>query len=189
MFTVPECDNQNDRVLLHRIERRDQQAFERLYQRYTPRLTRYLRTFLESPELVEEVLHDVLLVVWQQAERYQATGRVSTWLFGIARHKACKAYARTMRPVSALPPAPEATNRNDPEHRMVRQECAHLVRQALAMLPPSEREVFLLTQEYGYPAQAIAVRQDCSIATVRYRLRQARRHLASILSAWEVGRN
>lgn len=104
--------DQDDRALLNRIALHDPQAFEAYYQRYKPRLTAYLRTLLKSPELIEDVLQDVMLVVWQQADRYRATGRVSTWLFGIARHKALRVHAQTTRAMSILPSEPEGADQD-----------------------------------------------------------------------------
>lgn len=147
-----------------------------------PRLTRYLQIVLGSHELVEDVRHEVLLVVWNQAGQYQAIGRVSTWLFGIARNKALKARARTAKRLPT-PSVSESVNESNPEHRLVLREQVHQMRRALNTLPPTQREVLLLTYEHAYSAQAIATHQECSIATVRYRLRQARRHLATALSA------
>ena len=186
-YTAPQepaplaCRDQDDLALLRRIAAHDHQAFERLYQHFTPRLTGYLRTLLPSSALVEEVLHDVWLVVWHQAVRYRAGGRVSTWLFGIARHKALKAQARETRSPLSQPPAPDQGDPTDPEYRVMRQEWAHLVRQALDALPPAQRQVLVLMYEHGYSAQAIATLQACSVVTVYYRRQQACHRLASRL--------
>jgi RNA polymerase sigma-70 factor (ECF subfamily) len=67
---------------------------------------------------------------------------------------------------------------------LTQRDQARLVRQALDTLPPREREVFVLTYSYHYSAQAIAAYQDCTVATVRYRMRQARHRLAATLTAW-----
>jgi RNA polymerase sigma-70 factor (ECF subfamily) len=175
------CCNQDDLALLRRIAAHDHQAFERFYQRFTPRLTSYLRTLLISNELVEEVLHDALLVVWHQAARYRAGGRVSTWLFGIARHKALKAQAREARSLLSQPPAPDQVDPTDPEYNAMHQELTRLVRQAVDTLPPAQRQVLVLMYEHGYSAQAIALLQGCSVATVHYRKQQACRRLATRL--------
>ena len=116
------CRDQDDLALLRRIAAHDHQAFEKFYQQFTPRLTGYLRTLLTSSALMEEVLHDVWLVVWHQAARYRARGRVSTWLFGIARHKALKAQARETRALLLPPPAPDQGDPTDPEYRVTCQE-------------------------------------------------------------------
>jgi RNA polymerase sigma-70 factor (ECF subfamily) len=172
------CCNQDDLVLLRRIAAHDHQAFEDLYQRFTPRLTGYLRTLLASSELVEDVLHDVWLVVWQQAARYRGSGRVSTWLFGIARHKALTAQARETRSALSRLPAPDRDDPTDPEYRVMRQEWVRLVRQACDALLPAQRQVLVLLYEHGYSAQAIATLQNCSVATVHYRKQQACHRLA-----------
>jgi RNA polymerase sigma-70 factor (ECF subfamily) len=173
--------DQDDLALLQRIAAHDHQSFERLYQRYTPRLSRYLRTLLESRELVEDVLHDVWMVVWHQAARYRASGRVSTWLFGIARHKALKARTRETRYPLSQTPIPDQVDPTDPEYQVTSQECVRRVQQALATLSPVQREVLMLMYEHGYSAQAIATLQDCSVATVYYRKQQAHHCLATRL--------
>jgi RNA polymerase sigma-70 factor (ECF subfamily) len=131
--------------------------------------------------LIEDVLHEVLLVVWHQAARYRASGRVSTWLFGIARHKALKAQARETRSVLSPPPAPVQDDPTDPEYRVTHQEFTRLLQQALDTLPPAQRQVLVFMYEHGYSAQAIARLQDCSVATVHYRKQQACHRLASRL--------
>jgi RNA polymerase sigma factor (sigma-70 family) len=173
--------DQDDLALLHRIATHDHQAFEQFYQQFTPRLIGYLRTLLTSSALVEEVLHDVWLVVWHQAARYRGGGRVSTWLFGIARHKALKAQARETRSPLSQPRAPAPGDLTDPESRVMRQEWARLVQQAFDTLPPAQRQVLVLMYEHGYSTQAIATLQDCSVATVYYRKQQAYQRLATRL--------
>ena len=171
-----------DLELLHRIAACDHQAFETLYQRYTPWLNNYLQRFLYTCELIEDIVHDTLLVVWDRAGDYRGTGKVSTWIFGIARHKAFKAQARSA--VSSLDSLTSHAPIDDasPERCLTQHEQLRLARQALQMLPPAERQALLLKYEQGYTAQAIANLQDCSISAVRYRLQQGRRRLAAALT-------
>ena len=44
--------------------------------------------------LVEEVLNDVMVVIWRKAASFDGRSRPSTWIFGIAYHKAMKALAQ-----------------------------------------------------------------------------------------------
>ena len=53
--------------LLQRVAVKDKVAFERLYVRFYPQLTRYLSRMMRRPELVEEVVSDTLFVVWEKA--------------------------------------------------------------------------------------------------------------------------
>src|SRR6476646_11167756 len=85
--------------LIARVSRQDLQAFERLYRMYQPRLTRFLTTLLKRPQLIEEVLDDTMMVVWQSADRFRGSSKPSTWIFAIAYRKAHKAKARWPDPV------------------------------------------------------------------------------------------
>ena len=99
--TLPPEDD--DPELIRRIAGKDRSAFEALYHRYVHRLQRYLSRLISSPELTEEVFDDVMLVVWQNAARYNQTSRVSTWIFGIAHHKALKARSRLASRPAGMP--------------------------------------------------------------------------------------
>ena len=175
-------DPTDDLTLIHRIAASDHQAFEMLYQRYTPWLNSYLNRFCHAYELVEDVVHDTFLVVWDRAEHYRGTGKVSTWIFGIARNKAFKAQARSAGCPLDSSTAPDPIDDDTPERCLTQHELLRLSRQALYMLPPAERQALRLRYEQGYSAQAIASLQDCSISAVRYRLRQGQRRLAAALA-------
>ena len=77
--------------LLKRIAVKDRVAFEKLYNRMHPQLTRYLSRMLRRPELVEEVVSDTLFVVWEKASGFEGRSKVSTWITGIAYLKGIKA--------------------------------------------------------------------------------------------------
>src|SRR6478672_9149832 len=94
----------DERELISRVAARDLQAFERLYRMYQPRLTRFLTTLLRRPQLIEEVLDDTMMVVWQSADRFRGSSKPSTWIFAIAYRKAQKAKMRWPEPLE------------DPEH-------------------------------------------------------------------------
>jgi DNA-directed RNA polymerase specialized sigma24 family protein len=95
----------DDHALIRRVAAKDRQAFETLYYRYAERLSRYLSKLIRQRELVEEALNDTMLVVWQNAARFNHTSRLSTWMFGIAHHKALKALARPSSNATDVPPA------------------------------------------------------------------------------------
>ena len=89
----------DEREALARVAAGDLQAFERLYRSYQPRLTRFLTTLLRRPQLIEEVLDDTMMVVWQTADRFRGSSKPSTWIFAIAYRKAHKARLRWPDPV------------------------------------------------------------------------------------------
>jgi RNA polymerase sigma-70 factor (ECF subfamily) len=173
-----------DLVLIRRVARHDRQAFEILYHRYARRLASYLARLLRQRELVEEVLNDVMLVVWQNAARFEPTARFSTWLFGIAHHKAMKALGRSANkplPMLTVPHA-EASDQDNPEGMMTHQELGHTLTRALSTLSPEQRAVVELTFYHEYSYQEIAEIVGCPVNTVKTRMFHARRRLAQCLA-------
>src|SRR6185295_12772875 len=103
-------------LLLRRVAAKDYRAFEALYSLYYRRLFGYLFKLMRRAELVEEVLNDVMLVVWRKADGFDGRSRPSTWIFGIAYHKALKALAdRSEAPRESVEDAPEPVDLEEPE--------------------------------------------------------------------------
>jgi RNA polymerase sigma-70 factor (ECF subfamily) len=168
---------------MRRIATGDRQAFEMLYHQYARRLTAYLAKVLWQTDQVEDVLHDVLLAIWQQAPAYQPVGRVSTWIFGIAHYKALQARAAAVRhSPERFPATPDAPDAATLEECMTHQECVRAVTAALAALRPEQRAVVELTYYHHYSYQEISTILACPVNTVKTRMLKARRHLATHLS-------
>lgn len=187
---VPPCPSVwdvEDHTLIDRIAARDHQAFEHLYQRYAKRLIGYLTRLLSQRELVEEVLNEVMLALWQQAPQFDSRGPLIAWLFGIARRKALQAL-RNARP-RPLPPvvAPERSEEHVLEASLVRQELDHAVARALADLPTPEREVVELTYYHDLSYAEIAAVVGCPVNTVKTRMARARQRLAAQLGTLGLG--
>jgi len=171
----------DDLTLLHRIVAKDRQAFETLYYRYARRLYGYLAKLLTQPEVIEEVVDDVMFVVWQQAARFDHTSRLSTWIFGIAYHKALKARARAGH---TPPTVPAEEPQESPEGAMTRHELRATVVQALDTLSPQHRAIVELAFYHEHSYQEIAVMTGCPVNTVKTRMLHARQRLAQVLAAW-----
>jgi RNA polymerase sigma-70 factor (ECF subfamily) len=54
---------ENEVALLARIEQGDREAFAQLYRAYFSRLARFLDRMTRSPNVLEEVINDTMLVV------------------------------------------------------------------------------------------------------------------------------
>src|SRR5262249_53018673 len=174
----------DDPELLRRVAAKDRHAFETLYQRYASRFRRYLSKLIPSPELPAEVLDDVMLVVWQNAARYNGTSRVSTWILGIAHHKALKARVRMAgRPPETPLSDEQAADEEGPEDVTVRGELKRLLAQSLDALSPEQRAVVELTFYHGRSYHEIPETPHAPGNPVKPRMFHARRRLAPVLTA------
>jgi RNA polymerase sigma-70 factor (ECF subfamily) len=182
---MPTMAIDSETTLLRRVGAHDRKAFESLYHLYYRRLFSYLLKVTRRADLVEEVLNDVMLAIWKGAAGFDGRSRPSTWIFGIAYHKALKALSRRTSAAfdTATPerePA-EPVDHEEPESLLARRELAGVLGQALRALPPEQRTVVELTYYYGLPYQEIAEIMGCPVNTVKTRMFHARRRLKEIL--------
>lgn len=185
---ISQMSEEEDRLLMVRIAAKETEAFECLYRRYAPRIARFASRFLKEPADLEEVINDVLLVVWQQAEHFDAAKRCSTWIFGIAHYKALKAYtkrAKVWREQSGdVPDVADAAD--NAETVLIHSEQTHGFTRALETLSPEHRAVIDLTFQQGLAYHEIAEIVGCPVNTVKTRMFYARRRLAQVLASWDL---
>lgn len=172
----------DEQGLLARIAAKDRRAFETIYHRYYRRLFVYLFKMTRRADLVEELVNDVMMVVWQSAARFDGVSRPSTWILGIAYRKALKALSRRSRePVEEAPSRPFERVVEGPERLLVRREEATALGRALTHLSPEQRAVVELTYYFGYSYREIAGIVGCPVNTVKTRMFHARRRLRDVL--------
>ncbi|WP_254772398.1 RNA polymerase sigma factor [Sphingomonas sp. NFR04] len=174
--------------LVAAVRARDLRAFEQLYRRYQPRLTRFVGTLLRSPGLVEEVVNDTLMVLWQKASDFTGASRLSTWLFAIAYRKAVRARAREPLAADGEAVLAELADDSAADTGLARDRTRQALQRAMGVLSADHRAVVDLTyfHEIGY--REIAEILGCPVDTVKTRMfharRQLRRAMAGELADW-----
>lgn len=167
-----------DYALLDAIARRNQEAFERLYEIYHAMVYHLAYRILNSRESAEEVVYEVFWQVWREAGRYDARrGSVGAWLAVLARSRAIDAFrARRGNPaaeVEAATPTVAADPADDPEEITNLEQRALLVRRALDSLSAEQRAALELAFFGGLTHAEIAERLDEPLGTVKTRIRSA----------------
>ncbi|MBL4710141.1 MAG: sigma-70 family RNA polymerase sigma factor [Flavobacteriales bacterium] len=76
-------------ILIKRFQNKDVKAFEKLYELYKESISGVIFNIVRNQELTEELLQDVFIKAWTNADRYSSKkGRFFTWLLNIARNSA-----------------------------------------------------------------------------------------------------
>ena len=174
--------------LVGRIAAGDRLAFEALYRAYFPRLARFLNRMTRSSTLIEEIINDTLLVVWQKAGTFDGSSKVSTWIFAIAYRRACKALNAQDEPVEAPDDEQAGLDADRPEWQFEQLRLAQAVDAALAALPLAQRTAFQLTFYHDMAYTDIADIMECPVNTIKTRLFHARKRLATLLEGQLEGR-
>ncbi len=171
-----------ERLLLRRIVAADREAFRQLYYKYYARLGRFLSRVIRNHDDAEEVIQDTLMTVWQHADDFRGTARVSTWIFGIAYRRALNFLRRSAARSRVLVPELEGA---EPAVEDVSRatEDRQLVDLGLSSLPPEQRLVIVLAYGVGHSCEEIAAIADCPVNTVKTRMFYARRKLRDVISA------
>jgi RNA polymerase sigma factor (sigma-70 family) len=168
-------------ALLGRIAAGDRLAFETLYRGYFPRLTRFLERMMRSPQSVEEVLNDAMLVVWRKASTFNGQSKVSTWIFAIAYRKALKAIKRHDEPVESDDQLLESSQPG-PEDQLMQNQLSRILSDQIGRMSAEHRAVLELTYYHGCAYREIAQIMGCPVDTVKTRMFHARRRLRHVLS-------
>ena len=124
------------------------------------------------------------LVVWEKADSFDHSCKFSTWLFGIAYHKALKSLAHSNRNGACLDLADFEESLADQAPSPAQQvESSDWMAATLGRLPPDQRAVIELTFYEGLHYKEIAVILDCPENTVKTRMFHARKKLQGFAGA------
>ncbi|MEK7747847.1 MAG: RNA polymerase sigma factor [Nitrospirota bacterium] len=176
---------------IRQVAEGSREAFEQIFHAYKPRLFRYLFRLTADPAASEELLSDVIVAVWKGAKTYRGEAKPSTWIFGIAHHKAINLLRKRRPEMVELEDNDlqelEDTQQARPEDLIIQKELKEKIEQALLRLSVSHRAVIEMTFYQGFSCQEIAEILGCPVSTVKTRMFYARRQLQGILGKWGEG--
>lgn len=173
-----------DELLLERAEGGDQAAFVELYQRHRNGIFRFAYRLLGSVEIAEDITHDCFLSLIKQPANFDpAKGSLRTYLYAAARNLAMKQFRGSDRETAlddsvdfAIPA------REEPLPRLLDEELALKVKEAVLSLPPLQREALVLFEYEGLSLNDVASVVGTDVGAVKARLHRARQRLRSRLS-------
>ena len=84
----------DDTTIISQILARDETALSLFYRTYAPQLTRFLKTKINNPHDVEEVLQDTLFAFLESIRDFEGKAKIRTFLFAICNHKIIDYYRR-----------------------------------------------------------------------------------------------
>jgi RNA polymerase sigma-70 factor (ECF subfamily) len=173
--------------LLEKAGGGDQTAFLSLYERYRNPMFRFSYRLTGSIEVAEDITHDCFLSLIRNPSNFEATrGSLRTYLYAAARNLAMKHFRSVGREsaIDDLDEHPIAPRREEPLRRVLDGELADKVRDAVADLPPLQREALVLFEYEGLPMNEIAIIVGSDVGAVKGRLHRARERLRNSLAQY-----
>jgi len=177
-------DRITDELLLQQASEGDQAAFLELYERHRLPVFRFAYRLLGSVETAEDVTHDCFLSLIRKPRNFDP-GRASlrTYLLAATRNLAMKYFRSTGREGSLeeLTEEPRFSSKQEPLRRVLDQELATQVREAVMSLPALQREALVLFEYEDLSLSEIADITQSEVGTVKARLYRAREGLRRML--------
>jgi RNA polymerase sigma-70 factor, ECF subfamily len=181
----------SDPRLVARALAGEARAFEELVRRYLKSAHAVALGVLGNPADAEDVCQDAFLAALEKLDECRDPARFGAWLLRIVRNRALNFRERRARregePLERLGAGAMAASGDDPAREAERSELRERLLAALAVLPPTQREVVLLHDLEGWPHRDIGELLGTSEGAVRVRLLQARRRLRDVLGGAKEG--
>jgi RNA polymerase sigma-70 factor (ECF subfamily) len=180
-------DGAAEAELLLKAARGDEAAFLLLYERHRTAVFRFACRMLGQAAAAEDVTQECFLAILRRPEAFQP-GRASlrTYLCAIARHQAFR-QLRKRGEETLVDEPPEEPRGNapgrgpDPLQAAIDGQEAEAVREAVAALPPLQREAVVLFEYQGMTLADVATVCETDVGTIKSRLHRARERLRRTL--------
>jgi RNA polymerase sigma-70 factor (ECF subfamily) len=164
---------------------RDPRAIESLYDEYGGVAFAFAYRLLGERGIAEDVVQEAFLNIWRQGVAYDAArGSARTWVLTIVHHRAIdqiRSMRTRNRADTEIKDAVPLPSDEDTWATVAQTLERERVRQAMARLPPEQRQVVDLVYYGGFTHQEIADQVGVPLGTVKGRLRLALEKLRGLL--------
>ena len=155
-----------------------------LFARHHVRIYRFVLRLVRDQSKAEDLISEVFLDVWRQADRFEGRSTVSTWLLAIARFKALSALRRKPEEGLDEDAALEIEDLADnPEVTLEKKDRSAVIRKCLMGLSAEHREIIDLVYYHEKSVEEVAKIVGIPENTVKTRMFYARKKLAEMLKA------
>jgi RNA polymerase sigma-70 factor (ECF subfamily) len=167
-------------LLMERLQAGDADACRELLDDIGPAVTGFLRRRIAASNEIEDVYQEVFMALFEARHTYEAGRPLEPWLFAIARNVAADYMRRNWRRSSwqelvAEPPDRAELSSYDPPSGDPN------LAEALAQLPPNQREAFSMLKLEGISIEAAAERSGVSTGALKVRAHRAYRTLKKLI--------
>ena len=164
--TLPLAGEERDWAV--RIRAGDAAAFERAFRTYHPALRKFACRYVHSPDVAQELVHDVFATLWEERARL-SVDRLKSYLYTAVRnlaishlrHELVERRWRERAPAGAAP-----LNENEGERRLETAELEAVVARVLGRLPERCRLALTLRWQRQMSYAEVAAAMGISVKTV-----------------------
>lgn len=144
-----------------------------------PRLRAFAASLAGNMDRADDLVQETLVKALANIDSFRPGTNLTAWLFTILRNHFRSEYRKRRREVEDADGHHTDSLRAQPE-QLGRIELNEF-KEALAKLPPDQREALVLVGASGFSYEEAAQICGCAVGTIKSRLNRGRTHLASLL--------
>jgi len=181
----------NEDILIKRLKKGDQRAFEQVVNLNKDKLLRLAMGFVHDLHQAEDIVQEVFIKLWQNIEHWQeGKAKLSTWLYKVTVNQAIN-QLRNKKKTSNLIDIGEFVredeqgnievqlldNSADSQKIIENKELAKILRLAINSLPRKQRIAFVLSKYQNMSSREIAEVMDITVSNVDVIIYRAKKNL------------
>lgn len=173
----------SDEELLQKIAVGDEHAFTLFYYRYNKTVYLFAYRILDSEELAEELMQEVMLKIWMLGNELLKIDHLGNYLRVMCRNR-CYNQLRQLRREAGKNKTVAADwqeESNETEETILLNDAKGLLEEAIAKLPAQQREVYNLCQVQGLKYEEAARQLNLSVFTVQSYMKIALRSVRNTM--------
>ena len=186
----------DETALVERLKAGDQEAFETIFNLYSPKLYSVAQRILGEVADTEEVIQDVFWTVYRKAKMFRGNSQFSTWLYRLTVNAALGKIRRSKKSKEVeyeefLPKFQEDGHHlvrpvvdwsDTLDEKYAKHEMQQLLNEALDQLKPVDKSVVVLSDLEGISYKEISTALGLTVSAVKTRLHRARLFLRGKLA-------
>lgn len=168
-------NNYTDDQLAELFRGGDRMAFTEIYRRYKRLLYIFAFKRLGDKEVVNDLLHDLFLALWQKHDEIDLQFALSTYLYSSIRNRIINIIAHkqvTAKYTESFNKYAAQTH-SSTDHLLRHNELSALIDKEIEALPKKMRQVFELSRKTNYSRKEIATELGLSEETVKSHMHHA----------------
>ncbi len=171
----------DEKDLLLRLRDGDDGAFAHIYHTYKNRLIANLLGLVKSPDLVEELMQELFLKLWEHRARIDVDKSIQAYLYKVARNLVYDTMRKAMRDRQLYRQLLYSLEEgySHVEERIIASEYQEQLRKAIDLMPPQQRRVYTLCKLESKTYEEVATMLGISTGTVNVHIKKANAFLKS----------
>lgn len=172
-----------EKEMLLRLQQGDEQAFLWIYHAYKSPIGYKLLRLLKSETLVEEMMQDIFLKVWEHRASIDVEKSFKAYLYRISQNMVIDLFRRAKKEKAILEEiiAGNTELYTHIEESIFQKENASLLNRLIEQLPAQRKKIFIACKLEGKSYKEVADQYGITASTVNDHLQKAMHYLKSKL--------